>query len=140
MDLIDPSADDDPTLRLETATAERFARALDIADRQASQAVTACFASSYGKSIVRSGSYLRLPPAQGPHPLRRFSPTEVARLPGFPADYHWSHIQPGKPERLTLTNRVRAQRLQWKLLGNSLSIPVVRHVLQHLPMINDFRQ
>ena len=44
---------------------------------------TACFGSSYGRSLLNSGSYLQLP-AGG---YRRFSPREVANLLGFPPSF-----------------------------------------------------
>ncbi len=76
--------------------------------------ITACFGSSYGKALLHAGSYAIQPSNQ----LRRFSPDEVARLLGFPNDYRWP------PEM--------SYRRRWKLLGNSLSIPVVEYVLGHI--------
>ena len=75
-----------------------------------------CFTSAYGQSIVRSGSYLRT--NRG---LRRFSPAEVARLLGF-------------SDRFVLPESLTTRQL-WKLLGNSLSIPCVRHVLQEVQRV-----
>ena len=71
---------------------------------------TRCFTSAYGKSLVRSGSYLKL--GNG---YRRFSPSEVARLLGFPDKFKL-------PASLTT-------RQLWKLLGNTVSIPCARQVL-----------
>ncbi len=76
---------------------------------------TACFGSSYGRSLLNSGSYLQLPDRG----YRRFSPREVANLLGFPQSF-------------TLPDTCRTRTL-WKLLGNSLSLPAVRYVLSHLP-------
>lgn len=76
---------------------------------------TACFAASYGRSLLNSGSYLQL----GEGCYRRFSPREVANLLGFPPDF----ILPSNLPVRTL----------WKLFGNSLSLPAVRYLLSHLP-------
>ena len=80
-------------------------------DRQPTNQITACFTAAYGKSVVRSGSYLFLPGGG----LRRFAPAEILRLLGFPASFCM-------PQKLTL-------RQQWKLVGNSLSLYGVRHLL-----------
>jgi site-specific DNA-cytosine methylase len=71
---------------------------------------TRCFTSAYGKSNVRSGSYLKYEAG-----YRRFAPREVARLIGLPDSFIL-------PEQLT-------SRQLWKLLGNAVSVPSVRHVL-----------
>ena len=71
---------------------------------------TRCFTSAYGRSVVRSGSYLT---AGGG--FRRFSPSEECRLLGFPREFHL-------PIDLS-TNQL------WKLIGNSVSIPCAQHVL-----------
>jgi site-specific DNA-cytosine methylase len=71
---------------------------------------TRCFTSAYGRSIVRSGSYL-----ETEHGFRRFSPTEQCRLLGFPRDFQF----PSDMSALQL----------WKLIGNTVSIPCARHVL-----------
>ena len=100
-----------PTLWLETKTVDRYFDAMDRVSVSNESAVTACFASSYGKATVRSGSYL-----ETPWGYRRFSPREVARLLGFHDGFH-------------LPNTLSIQR-QWHLLGNSLSLPAIRHVLE----------
>jgi site-specific DNA-cytosine methylase len=103
------SPDTQPALWLDQETVDRYLDAMDRVSANDS-AVTACFAASYGKAIVRSGSYLETETG-----YRRFSPREVARLLGFGDDF----LLPGK---------LSVQR-QWHLLGNSLSLPAVRHVL-----------
>lgn len=80
-----------------------------------SERATACFGSSYGRSLLNSGSYLQLKDGR----YRRFLPREVANLLGFPPSFN-----------LPVACRTRTL---WKLLGNSLSIPAVRYVLSHLP-------
>ena len=81
-----------------------------------SERPTACFASSYGRSLLNSGSYLHVKAGY----YRRFSPREVASLLGFPQDFN-------------LCSAFLKTRTLWKLLGNSLSLPVVRYILSHLP-------
>lgn len=94
---------------LAEAVSQRYYSALDRVDGDSS--TTACFASSYGRSTVRAGSYLMC--GSG---YRRFTPREVARLLGFSDAFRLDHVD------------VRAA---WKLLGNSLSLPCVRYVLWH---------
>jgi hypothetical protein len=89
-----------------------------------SRTLTACFTSAYGRSPVRSGSYLALAPraectGDDPPPLRRFSPAEVLRLLGFPAAFR---LPPELPRDAA-----------WHLAGNSLSLPAVRAVLAAVP-------
>ena len=102
-----------PSLWLKSKTVEDYFHAMDRVSLANDSAITACFASSYGKTIVRSGSYL-----ETPFGYRRFSPREVARLLGFNDHFRL-------PDTLTI------QR-QWHLLGNSLSLPAVRHLLKGL--------
>lgn len=91
-----------------------YRHALDVVDARDPSAVTACFTSAYGRSPVRSGSYLRT--AEG---LRRFAPAEILRLLGFPSWYQLPSTVP--------------TGLGWRLAGNSLSVPAVRTVLSRLP-------
>ena len=72
--------------------------------------LTACFGAGYGTSAIRSGSVVWQ--EQG---WRRFSPREVANLLGFTEDFYL-------PKNL-------GDRRLWHLLGNSLSLPVVRSLL-----------
>ncbi len=92
---------------------ERYGAGMDRVDPAQPGCVTACFGSSYGKSILHAGSYCR----QG-DTYRRFAPAEVASLLGFPRHYQL-------PPSISY-------RRAWKLFGNSLSIPVVEYVLSHL--------
>ena len=99
-----------PTLWPDKETVYRYLDAMDRVSASNESAVTACFAASYGKTMVRSGSYLETETG-----YRRFSPREVARLLGFSDDFLL-------PETLSFQRH-------WHLLGNSLSLPAVRHVL-----------
>lgn len=101
-------------LWVEPALIERYRHALDVVDSSDPAAVTACFTAAYGRSPVRSGSYLATP--LGP---RRFSPAEILRLLGFPESYRL-------PPDLPLS-------AAWRLAGNSLSVDVVRRILSLLP-------
>ena len=94
---------------------EEYREAIDFVDPNAHTVttVTSCFTSAYGKSPVRSGSLLRQNGI-----VRRFSPREILKLLGFPNDFDL-------PSELTL-------RQQWKLAGNSLSLPCVEHVAKCL--------
>ncbi len=98
----------------------RYGRALHVVRADDPAAVTACFTSAYGRSPVRSGSYLET--SQG---LRRFSPAEILRLLGFPRDYG---LPPDTP-----------CELGWRLVGNSLSLPAVRQVLTTIPELATLR-
>jgi len=92
----------------------RFAPGLNILGPNDPAACANCFAASYGKTLMHSGSYIRC--RQG---VRHFSPEEIARLLGLPAGFSFP---PGLP-----------LRRQWHQLGNSLSVDAVRTVLALLP-------
>jgi site-specific DNA-cytosine methylase len=104
----------DPSLDLSPEVAQQYAEAIDVVDATESPAICACFTAAYGRSPIRSGSYLRT--SNG---LRRFSPQEVVRLLGFPDSFR---LDP----RLT-------REQAWRLVGNSLSVVAVAHVLSAIP-------
>lgn len=87
-------------------------RVIDETTYLAGDTPTHCFTAAYGRSPVRSGSFL-----QTPEGVRLFTPREVAWQLGFPEEFQWPDLPP--------------QRL-WPRIGNSLSIPAVRYVLSHL--------
>jgi site-specific DNA-cytosine methylase len=103
-----------PDLRVRPGLVSEYRHALDVVEADEPAAVTACFTSAYGRSPVRSGSYL-----QTPDGLRRFSPREILRLLGYPEE---SVL----PADLSLQSA-------WRLVGNGLSVPVVRRVLEAIP-------
>jgi site-specific DNA-cytosine methylase len=120
-DLVDRGLNADPdgvlggALRVDPDLVHRYEGTLHVVDPDDPDAVTACFTAAYGRSHVRSGSYLRLP-SRTPEPrLRRFAPHEILRLLGFPKGYS---LPPDLPP-------ARA----WPLVGNSLSLPPARAVL-----------
>jgi site-specific DNA-cytosine methylase len=106
-DFLVASAEEIESLRLENRLANQYEKAIDRVQATNIDAVTACFTSAYGKSVIRSGSYLETGAG-----YRRFSPREVCRLLGFEDDF----VLPSELSRRQL----------WHLLGNSLSIPVIR--------------
>ena len=116
---LDPSPA--PDLRLEPATQKRYEGALHIVDSSSPTALTTCFTAAYGRSPVRSGSYLAT--KQG---ARRFSPEEILRLLGFPAHFRF-------PAELSRNQR-------WRLAGNSLSIPAARLLLGAIPELPHCRR
>lgn len=95
--------------RLDDAFLARFGGALHVVDPTHPNAEAVCFTGAYGRSPVYAGSYL----LEDGRP-RRFSPAEIARLHGF-------------DERLRLPDDPRRS---YKLLGNSLAVPVVRALLR----------
>jgi site-specific DNA-cytosine methylase len=100
-----------PALWCDPRLEQRYAGALNVVEATDSVACTACFTSAYGRSIVRSGSYLRTGTG-----LRRFSPREILRLLGFPNTYQ-------------LPSEI-ATVAGWPLVGNSVSVRAVSWVLQ----------
>ncbi len=113
LDLHNPQVNTSELL-MERATVAAIEEAIDRCDPRADRP-TACFASSYGRAMLNSGSYLQLKDGR----YRRFAPREVANLLGFPGSFYLPSCQ--------------STRALWKLLGNSLSLPAVRYILSHLP-------
>lgn len=107
-DFLDPTPD--PDLWVEPDLVDKYRHAIDVVDPDDPEAVAACFTAAYGHSPIRSGSYLQT--SKG---LRRFSPTEILSLLGFPPGF-------SLPPEL-------ARPAAWRLAGNSLSVPAVRRVL-----------
>lgn len=99
---------------VDKAFIEKFHGSLDRLNREREGEPTACFGSSYGVVSSGAGSYIEYEAGE----FRRFSPREVLRLLGFPETFR---IDPAIP-----------LKKQWKLVGNSLSLPVIRYLLQHL--------
>lgn len=103
--------EEDESLYLRPETLARHGHGMDFVapeDRRST-----CFIGGYGQRFVGSGSFLKT--TRG---VRRFSPSEVARLLGLPEGFHF-------PAGLSLEARYR-------LLGNGLSIPVAAWALDHL--------
>lgn len=102
-------------LRVPDSFMERYGKSLDRLTSSRDGEPTACFGSSYGVASSGSGSYVEFEPGR----YRRFSPEEMLRLLGFPSNF-----------KLEAAGSLRKQ---WSLAGNTLSLPVVRYLMQHLP-------
>lgn len=112
-----------PSDALPSDELKRYEAGMNIVTCQATE--TNCFTSAYGKSMTKCGSYLRSPtgPNDSDLTVRRFTPDEIARLLGFWGD---ALDQPfAFPASLNI-------RQQWKLLGNTISVFVVKQILSKL--------
>jgi site-specific DNA-cytosine methylase len=103
-----------PDLWCEPSLSHRYAGALHVVRSGDPAACTACFTSAYGRSPVRSGSYLETPSG-----LRRFSAAEILHLLDFPESYRLPTDLP--------------QETAWRLAGNSVCVRAVRWVLAAVP-------
>lgn len=100
-------AEEDPALYLPTDLLARHRPGMDLVTSDGCR--TACFIGGYGQRLCGSGSFLAT--ERG---VRRFSPDEIARLLGLPGTFRF-------PDELPIARRYR-------LLGNSLSLPVAAWV------------
>ena len=108
---------DERELEVSQQLVDAYRSAMHIIQLNQQHEIANCFTSAYGNSPVRAGSYLEFASS-----VRRFSPLEIARLLGFPDSFFW-------PTHLSL-------RQKWKLIGNSISVFVVRELLsQSIPAI-----
>jgi site-specific DNA-cytosine methylase len=105
----------DENCLVDTGFVQRYHESLDRLTASRVKEPAACFGSSYGVASSGSGSYLEIDAGK----YRRFSPEEVLRLLGFSDSFQFA-------EGLAL-------RKKWSLAGNSLSIPVIRYLISHLP-------
>lgn len=106
-------AEEDLSLYLSEAILAKHKPGLDLV--RAEDRRTACFIGGYGRRYVGSGSFLLTDKG-----VRRFSLGEIARLLGLPSTFRL-------PSAWPLETR-------YKLLGNSLSIPVARWVLNRIDL------
>ena len=109
-EFVNPEHDGDPQLQLPEHVCLKFQKGIHICDSESN--TTRCFTAGYGRNWVKSGSYYRH--SQG---VRTFHPLEVAALLGHPIDK--------LPQELTF-------RQAWKCLGNSLSLFVMRRIVDEL--------
>ena len=112
-ELLDIEKGVDESLLVSTEMIESYRAAINVCTPSSKS--TRCFTSAYGRSLIRSGSYLTTDVG-----YRRFSPREVSRLLGFPASFRF-------PNDLTTPQL-------FKLLGNSISVPCARWLLSELLM------
>lgn len=108
-DLLDAEEDTGLYLRPEVLSRHHYGMDFVTPDDRRST----CFIGGYGRRYVGSGSFLKT--ERG---VRRFSPSEVARLLGLPEGFLF-------PESVSL-------EVRYRLLGNGLSIPVAAWALDHL--------
>ncbi len=116
---VDNDTWNDPTLHVPADLLQHYQPAMNILDIHDSTAISACFTSAYGKSHIKSGSYLR---CHNRHLVRRFSPNEIANLMGFRENF--------------FSSSELGQRSQYRLIGNSLAVHVVCVLLSML-LLND---
>jgi len=114
-DFVDSNAWDDETLSVDRQFVRAYQSALSIVDADDPHAITSCFTSAYGKSPVRSGSYLR---CQTRDRVRRFSANEIAALMGFRRNF-FACCDLG-------------HRTCYRLIGNALAVHVIRALLSTL--------
>ena len=112
---IDPASWNDAALHVPSELLQHYQTAMNIIDASSPNAITACFTSAYGKSPIKSGSYLH---CRQQNLVRRFSPNEIATLMGFRENF--------------FTSSELGQRSQYRLIGNSLSVHVVHSLLSIL--------
>ena len=103
----------DEALAVSEERLARFGDAMHVVDADDPEATAACFTRAYGRSPVYVGSYVRQSDGARLR-LRHFAPAEIAALHGLPPGFDLA----GAPLREA-----------WALLGNGLSVPVVREVL-----------
>ncbi|MBC8354615.1 MAG: DNA cytosine methyltransferase [Planctomycetes bacterium] len=109
---LDESADDDLVIAPELLAMHR--NTMHVVDPSEDSAVSSCFMSGYGRSVNNTGSYLRHALA-----VRYFSPTEILRQLAFPDSF----TLPDSTSRATV----------WRMVGNSLSLPAARYILEAIP-------
>lgn len=93
---------------------EKFAHAMRIFEWDDPVASLNCFTSAYGKTFRYSGAYVR----EADGKVRFFSARELLRLLGFSESFEF-------PAGMT-------RKQKYRYIGNSLSLPAVRHVLRRL--------
>lgn len=94
---------------------EKFQNGFRVVDIYDEKAYTTCFTSSYSKSWMHSGAYLRVG-----EKIRLFEPEEIASLLGFGEDFLFaSHL---------------SQRQKYKLIGNSLSVYAIKAILSQFEL------
>ncbi len=106
---LDPESD--PDLILSPEEVARCGPGLDLVEPTDKRST--CFIGGYGQRFVSSGSFL-----ETPRGIRRFAPSEIARIMGLPEQFRF-------PQGLPMEAR-------YKLLGNGLNIGVARWVMSHL--------
>jgi site-specific DNA-cytosine methylase len=94
----------------------RYRDALNIINPEDPLSAAICFTSNYWKCRNAGGSFIALKNGGA----RYFTPPEMAILFGFPEAFRFP---PDMPDRV-----------KWRLLGNSVHVPTIRHLLSSLPL------
>ncbi len=105
---LDPS----PQLIVAQSVIDRYGDSFDIVEAEDRKSQVICFTSGYWRCRNSSGSFLRL----ADNKLRRFSPREILNLLGFNPGFAF-------PADVGLPT-------QWRLVGNSVDVRCIRHILQ----------
>ncbi len=116
-----PKGEIPPELMVSPEVVKKFGPGFHIIDPGQEDAYATCFTSGYGRSYMRAGSYVKAPGG-----VRWFSPEEILRLMGFPPDFSF-------PPSISVRKR-------WRLVGNSLSVTVVRYLLSLFPEVRFFQK
>lgn len=106
----------DDRLMVAQQVVERHKEGMHLVSPADPDASTICFTSGYAKSFRASGSFIKSESG-----IRRFSPGELLRLFGFGCDFTF-------PDDLPL-------QAQWRLIGNSVELRCIRHVLSSVERV-----
>lgn len=109
--------DHNEMLDLDAQEFARYGDSLHIVDEADPEAVAICFTSGYGRCLKAAGTFLRNHQGQ----VRRFSPREELSLFGFADGFIF-------PDNVDL-------RSQWRLIGNSVDVRAIRHLLSACPAV-----
>lgn len=111
---VDSSNDIDERLWLAPEQAQKYEAVLNVVDPGDPESYSICFTSGYLRCRKAGGSMLRMADRR----LRFFAPTEILKLLGFSADFQI-------PASVSMP-------AAYKLVGNSVDVRVIRHILNGL--------
>lgn len=104
----------DPELTVEPSVVAKYGSGFNVVDGDDPAASVICVTSGYRRSVMASGSYLRLPDGG----VRRLAPHEIVRLLGFPVRFAF-------PAEMPIST-------QYRLAGNSVDVRAVRWLVAPL--------
>lgn len=104
----------DPALTVAPEVVAKYGAGFNAVDAADPRASVICFTSGYQRSVMASGSYLRLPHGG----VRRLAPHEIVRLLGFPVRFAF-------PAEVPIST-------QYRLAGNSVDVRAVRWLIAPL--------
>lgn len=111
---VDRSNDLDERLWLAPEQGQKYEAVLNVVDPDDAESYSICFTSGYLRCRKAGGSMLRMANER----LRFFAPTEILKLLGFSADFQI-------PASVSMP-------AAYKLVGNSVDVRVIRHILSGL--------